>query len=239
MATLAFVYLIVLIAYVNLKPAIPLLNPHAYDMVLEYWERSLFGGVLPTEYFISNSSFFAVAFWNIIYGLFTPFMFVSVAIALQHDGLSGGSLLTLAYTIGLFISLLFTLLFPTFGPIFTHSGWFEAFSSLPSNQLAVFLNRTVREYAQRPGTVYACAGISAMPSYHIFACICGLMYWRYLPTAFQVLGVGIVLLVWISTFILGWHYVLDGVAGIVLGVIVMRALKLIKQHSVNKCNIGS
>jgi len=63
-----------------------------------------------------------------------------------------------------------------------------------------------------------------MPSYHVYACMCGLLYWRYLPAGFQWFGTGLVLLIWVSTFILGWYYVLDGAAGVVLAVLVMKAL---------------
>jgi hypothetical protein len=231
-ALLGFMYCIVLIAYLNLKPAIPMLHAQTYDGVLELLERNIFGGVLPTEVAIKHSSYTAIKCWNVVYGLFTPFMFISVALAIRYRGFSGGALLTLAYAIGLMVSILLTLLFPTLGPLFTHPEWFTRFSALPSNDLAAFLTRTVEEYGNSPGTIYACGGISAMPSYHIFACFCGLVYWRYLPIVYGFLGATAVLLIWVSTFVLGWHYVLDGFAAILLALPLMVGLERIQRCSV-------
>jgi membrane-associated phospholipid phosphatase len=226
---LELVYALILIAYLNLKPAVPLLNPRQYDMALEHLERLMFGGVLPTEYLILHSTYFAVLCWDIIYNLFSPFMFVSLAIAFYYEGFFGGCCLVLAYTTGLLICILIALAYPTFGLLFTHPDWFKEFSALPSNQFAAFLKGTVDEYARVPGTVYACAGIAAMPSYHVFACVCGIAYWRYLPAAFQFFGIALVLLIWVSTVVLGWHYLLDGLAGIILAIIVMATVTKIKR----------
>ena len=219
---LAVVYAAVLIAYVNLKPAIPLLNPATYDAAMESTERALFGGVFPTEWLVTRSSPATLAAWDVIYGLFALVLFVSMMIALNYDGLRGGARLVLALAIGLFLDMLTTLAFPTRGPLFVHPEWFAALKDLPSGELSAFLSTTIERYAAKPGTVYACAGISAMPSYHVYGWTCALLCWRHLPRPL-VIGVwGLALLNWISTVVLGWHYVLDGAVGIVLALLVWR-----------------
>ncbi|RKX59113.1 MAG: hypothetical protein DRP37_07025 [Thermodesulfobacteriota bacterium] len=217
---LAFIYLLVLIPYVNLKPAIPLLNPIEYDTLFESFESALFGGVLPTQWLMAHSSTWMLACWDGIYNLLSLFMFVSLTIALYFDGIRGGARLVLAYSIGLFLDVFFTLLFPTFGPLFVHPEWFGDLANLPSGELSQFLALTVHQYAQAPGHVYACAGISAMPSYHVYGWICGFLYWRHLPRKIFLAGLVLTMLNWLSTIVLGWHYALDGLAGILLALAV-------------------
>ena len=221
---LAAIYLIALIAYVNLKPAIPLLNTASYDGPLESFERALFAGVLPTEWLAARSSFAAFAFWDIVYSWLSLFMFVSVTVALYFEGIRGGARLALAYSIGLFLDVFFTLWFPTSGPLFVHPEWFGPLADLPSGELAAFLRLTVEQYRQSPGTVYACAGISAMPSYHVYGWVCGFLYWRRLPRKVFMVGLVLTALNWASTVVLGWHYALDGLAGIVMALLVSWAV---------------
>lgn len=223
---LSIIYLIVLIAYVNLKPAIPLLNPTNHDASLEIFERALFAGILPTEWIVKRCSSGALAFWESIYGLLSVFMFVSVTIALYYEGFRGGVRLTLAFSIGLFIDVFFTLWYPTVGPLFVHPNWFDGLRGLPSGELSSFLMLTVEQYRQAPGTVYACGGISAMPSYHLYGWICAMVYWRHLSKKVFLFALLLTLLNWASTFILGWHYLLDGLAGIVLALLVSWIMSL-------------
>ncbi len=213
---LALIYAAVLLAYVNLKPAIAVLNPVTCDPQLESWERALFGGVLPTEWLVAHSSRAALYVWEFIYGLFWPMLFVSMMIALHHRGLRGGARLVLALSIGLLLDAMMTLAYPTRGPIFVHPEWFAGLEGLPSGEWAAFLTLTVQCYTAEPGTVYAFSGISAMPSYHVFGWICALLCWSRLPRGVVVFGWGLALLNWVSSVVLGWHYALDGVVGIAL-----------------------
>jgi hypothetical protein len=212
----ALIYLLANTAYSNLKPAVSLINHRQYDAWLESMERALFGGVLPTQWLLERSSAAALYFWDGVYGSVTLFMFVSVTIALHYEGIVGGSRLLLAYCIGLFVDVFFTLWIPSLGPIFVHPDWFEAMSGSNSDTVRRYLLFTVRQYADSPGTTYAYAGISAMPSYHVYAWACGLYYWRRLPGWLLAAGILLNLLNWISTVVLGWHYALDGLAGILL-----------------------
>ncbi|GIW81904.1 MAG: hypothetical protein KatS3mg105_3711 [Gemmatales bacterium] len=218
---LTAIYLIGSVPYVNLKPAIPLINSANYDAETEALERSLFAGTLPSEWLIERTPAWGVWFWDSVYGIFTLFMFISLTIALHHEGFKGGARLVLAYQIGLMIDVLFTLAIPTRGPLFVHPEWFHALDGLPSGELSAFLLETIAEY-QQSNRVYACAGISAMPSYHVYAWICGFLCWRHLSRPLIVVGVILSILNWLSTIVLGWHYALDGLAGIVLALLVCR-----------------
>jgi hypothetical protein len=154
---------------------------------------------LPSEWFALHSSSAAFALWDGVYNLFSLFMFVSVTIALRTEGMVGGARLVLSYCVGLFLGVFLTLLMPTQGPVFVHPGWFAGTEGLPSGTLAKFLEQTVLDYARSPGEVYACAGIAAMPSYHVYGWVCGFLYWRRLPRGVFLFGLGLTMLNWVST----------------------------------------
>lgn len=219
-AVLTLVYTSVLVAYVNLKPAIPLLNPARFDTALEALERALFVGVLPSQWLVAHSGAGALAFWNGVYDLFSMFMFTSLAIAILLGGTRAGAHLTFCFVVGLALDLGMTWLLPTRGPIFEHPEWFTGLRHLSSGQLGSFLQMTVEAYGKAPGTVYACAGISAMPSYHVYAWTCSVIFWRDLPRGLFAAALALAVLNWVSTVALGWHYALDGLVGAALALAV-------------------
>ena len=216
---LALIFAVILLTNSNLKPAIPVLNPQTYDIQLETFERALCGGVLPSQWLITHSSRLGLRFWDFIYDLFGTFLFVSMMIALHREGTRGGARLVLGLAIGLFSSVLIALLYPTLGPLFVHPEWFTALDGTETAQLAAYLTRTAQHYADAPGVRHAVAGIAAMPSYHVVSWTCGLACWRHLPRPLFAFGCLLVLLNWISTVVLGWHYALDGAAGVGLALV--------------------
>lgn len=216
---LALFFAVILLTNANLKPAIPLLNPQTYDIQLETFERALCGGVLPSQWLITHCSKLGLRFWDFIYDLFGTFLFVSMMIALHREGTRGGARLVLGLAIGLFSTVLIALLYPTQGPLFVHPEWFTGLDGTETARLAAHLTMTARHYADAPGVRHAVAGIAAMPSYHVVSWTCGLACWRHLPRPLFAFGCVLVLLNWISTVVLGWHYALDGVAGVGLALV--------------------
>jgi len=62
-------------------------------------------------------------------------------------------------------------------------------------------------------------GVSAMPSLHL-GMVTLTSYWLAIEKRWTIcVTVPWVLLVWMSTIVLGWHYIMDGAGGIVLGVV--------------------
>ena len=224
---LALIFAVILLTNSNLKPAIPILNPQTYDIQLEALERTLCGGVLPSEWLVTHSSELGLRFWDFIYDLFGTFLFVSMMIALHHEGTRGGARLVLGLAIGLFSTVLIALTYPTQGPLFVHPEWFTGLDGTETARLAAYLTMTAQQYADAPGVRHAVAGIAAMPSYHVVSWTCGLICWRHLPRPLFAFGCVLVLLNWISTVVLGWHYALDGVAGVGLALVAYRLARWI------------
>ncbi len=215
-SVLALLFIPVTLINGNLKPAIPLLNSIDHDVQLEALERSLCGGILPTEWLVAHMSRPILEVWATIYNHFASFLLLSMMIGVYYEGLRGGARLLLAISVGLFITLMMSVVYPSRGPLFVHAEWFDVMADSTTMWKARFLEYTVRECASEASPRYMIAGISAMPSFHVIAWTCGLMCWRPLPKWVFAIGVVLVTLNWISTFVLGWHYVLDGVVGIAI-----------------------
>ena len=62
-------------------------------------------------------------------------------------------------------------------------------------------------------------GVSAMPSLHLGMVTLTSFWLAYEKRATLFISIPWVLLVWTSTVVLGWHYILDGAGGIVLGLL--------------------
>jgi hypothetical protein len=220
---LAVVFTLVMLANANLKPALGVLNPRTYDLELEAIERALCFGVLPSEWLVTRTSPAALKFWDFVYGSFALYLLVSVMLAVYREGLRGGARLVLALAAGLWVTLALSLVVPTWGPIYTHPEWYHVLLDCESGHRARALAASVRLYADEPAVRYAVAGISAMPSYHVLAWACaGLLAWGRHSQALGIVGAVMVLLNWISTVVLGWHYALDGLVAIGLAVIACR-----------------
>ena len=74
-------------------------------------------------------------------------------------------------------------------------------------------------------------GVSAMPSLHL-GMVTLTSYWLALEKRWTLcVTVPWVLLVWMSTIVLGWHYIMDGAGGIVLGVVCVWITQWVLQAS--------
>lgn len=204
------------VVYWALKPAIPLLNTSNYDIFLESFERWIFGGKLPSLWLIERIDTTYLALLDNFYFTFTPYLTLSALIALYKNGFSGGLHFTLATSTGLLTCLLIALIFPSYGPIFTHKNTFNELSNLPSGILADYLLKTVQTYQLNPESVPVIAGVAAMPSYHVYAWACATSCWKTLPKPLYVTSLFSFFLNWFCTVALGWHYFLDGLIALLL-----------------------
>jgi hypothetical protein len=215
-AALGLIFVVIMLANANLKPALFLIHPVEYDSTFEALERALCFRVLPSEWFARRAPRWAVLFWDFVYSLFALFILISLLVGLCREGLRGGARYILALAAALCVTLLVALAFPSRGPLFVHAEWFQL-AGTDTERLANDLLRTVADYRAKPGVRYTVAGISAMPSYHVMAWLCALwLCWWGLPRPWVIFASVLVLLNWGSTVALGWHYALDGVVGAAL-----------------------
>ena len=115
---------------------------------------------------------------------------------------------------------------PSAGPIFYERlGFGERFADLPSRPWATmtadYLWANYQDNASRIGT-----GISAFPSLHVagaaWVAIVVASYWRLLaPLAWAYF-----VLILMGSIFLGWHYALDGIAGLIIAILAYRVVSL-------------
>jgi hypothetical protein len=121
--------------------------------------------------------------------------------------------------------------FSSAGPIFQdalfggHSGLIPALQQEGATKALDLYQALWRAYTARYEMLGA--GISAMPSMHIaMACWAALALRAYFPR-FQLMGWTYLALIWFGSVHLGWHYVSDGIGGIVGALLVWSAAGMV------------
>lgn len=162
----------------------------------------------------------AVGAWDTLYHscwgieLFAAFVLVLIGRGpriILHYCLS----LILLFYIGRFLGVIN----PVMGPALFRPelfGYLEGSVTGSALQLVASVMSQPPELAMERGGVLL-GGISAMPSLHV-AMVAVTAYWLIVAKRWTAwVSVPWVLLVWTATVVLGWHYILDGAAGLVLG----------------------
>lgn len=131
-----------------------------------------------------------------------------------------------------YIGRLLGVLNPVMGPAFYQPELFRhldgSATSTAMKMVADVLAQTPEQAMSRGGILLG--GVSAMPSLHV-AMVATTAFWLAVAdrrTMF--VTVPWVLAVWASTVVLGWHYILDGAAGIVLAAASIWITRVVLQH---------
>ena len=208
-------------AYRNLKSVVPLLRPgDLFDPQLADLDRRLFGGHDPAALLHSllgtgvQTHILSAAYVAFI--VFLP-LTIGIALVFSHD-LQSGLLYTTAQSINWVLGAASYFLLPSLGPVYAYPG---AFAKLPASEVTrlqeILLDQRLdflRDAAS--ATPQSVAGFASL---HISMSFTAAL-------AAQLLGAGrslkIGLWIWFAvtlanTIYLGWHYVLDDIAGVVLG----------------------
>lgn len=159
--------------------------------------------------------------WEIIYDVMWTYVTgVLVALVIAKRDRAAVEMAT-ASVIMFYVSHLIALRFPTAGPALYRPEYFPYLNGSLSLSLQKFLTSYQDGRIVQNGLLY---GVVAMPSMHVaLTCLAAFYHvslsrrawpaWLWLAAT------------WISTIILGWHYALDGLGGILLATI---ALKMVK-----------
>lgn len=154
-----------------------------------------------------------LAAWDEIYKLMWSFVLCCAVILYSARRFAPFQDLLLACVLAFYFTRTFAILFPNAGPVFYRAEYFHlegTVSAWAQGMLARYMAGEISQNGLIPGTM-------GMPSLHIalsgMAAYSLFREWRRslwftLPA---------LLLVWCSTVILGWHYLLDGVGGLMVG----------------------
>jgi hypothetical protein len=212
-------------AYRNLKAVVPLIRPEAnFDRQLADLDRSLFAGHDPAALLHSLLGTGITAHvLSAFYVAFIVFLPLTIGVTLVFSrNLQAGLFYTCAQSVNWLIGAGSYYLLPSLGPIYAEPG---LFATLPHSEAArlqdVLLDQRV-EFLRDPAAATP-QSIAAFASLHISMSFTA-------AVAAHLLGAGrrlkIALWVWfgvttIGTIYLGWHYVVDDVAGVALGAIAL------------------
>ncbi|MEA2142283.1 MAG: hypothetical protein QOI64_713 [Solirubrobacteraceae bacterium] len=214
------------VAYRNLKSVVPLLTDKLYDEELAHVDRIVFGaGMDPAE--ILHTVLGTGISTQVLSSVYVSFVFLlplSLAFALVFaPNLRGGLFFATALAINWGLGAVSYLLLPARGPIYYVPGDFATLPDSHASYLQGLLLDERREFLADPNAVGAAQNIAAFASLHcsllitaaLAAHLLGLARW--LRIALWVLFVVSA----IATVHLGWHYVIDDVAGVAIALIAL------------------
>src|SRR4051794_16531330 len=209
------------LAYRNLKSVVPLLRPgELFDRQLAEFDRSLFGGNDPAALLHALLGIgVPTHVLSIAYVAFIVFLPLTIGIALVFSrDIQAGLFYTTAQSINWGLGAVSYFLLPALGPIYAEPA---AFAALPVSEVthlqSVLLDQRA-EFLYDPATGTP-QSIAAFASLHISMSFTA-------AVAAELLGLRgrmrMGLWIWFavtaaSTIYLGWHYVVDDLAGVILG----------------------
>ena len=218
------------LAYRNLKSMIPLLRPgDLFDRQLAGFDRGLFAGNDPAAMLHTLlGTGIQTQVLSAIYVVFIVLLPLSLALALVFSpDLPGGLVYATALSINWPLGAASYLLLPALGPIYATPA---AFADLPASEAArlqgVLLDDRL-EFLRNPMADGTAQAIAAFASVHI-----SMIFTAVLAAHLLGLGRRLRIGLWVllaattvATVYLGWHYVIDDVAGVVLALAALAAAR--------------
>lgn len=212
-------------AYSWIKLTVPVFHPRLFDQALWDLDQKLFFGFAPTILFLdlfSSTAMLRAIDWSYAY-IFFAGMFITFAYFLSDPSrriraalMNGNALLWLT---GAWLYMLL----PSVGPAYRFPEiWLAHASELPVTQkLQAILMRNYQgvlrlAQGQPARDLNIMLGIAAFPSLHV-AFQAFVMFWmRRVWTSGQVLFAIFLFVIFLGSMVTGWHYFVDGAAGIAL-----------------------
>jgi len=210
------------LAYRNLKSVVPLLRPgELFDRQLAEVDRALFGGTDPAALLHGLlGTGVATHVLSSIYVAFIAFLPLALAYAVVFSpNLPGGLFFTTALSINWPLGALSYLLLPALGPIYYMPAWFSDLAASEASRLQGVLLDDRLAFLRDPAVDGTAQAIAAFASLHVSMVFTAAVAAHLLGLDRRLrIGLWVLLAVTtLATIHLGWHYVVDDVAGLVLG----------------------
>jgi membrane-associated phospholipid phosphatase len=210
------------LAYRNLKSIVPLLRPgELFDRQLADVDRGLFGGHDPaTLLHTLLGTGIAAEVLSVVYYAFFLFVPISLALALVFSPTAqGGIFYALALSINWGLGAASYYLLPALGPVYAASAGFADLPATETSHLQAVLIRQRLGFLTDPAAAGAHQGIAAFGSLHT-----AILFTAALAAPMLGLGQRLRIGLWalcglivVATVYLGWHYLVDDLAGAVIG----------------------
>ena len=208
------------LCYRNIKSYLPLARPRILDGELADFERSLFGADPSTLLHQLLGTGVSAQVLSTVYLLFLTFVPISVGVTLVWSSDRAGALwwvsvLSINWVLG--AASYFVL--PSMGPAFSEPHLFAALPETGTTLLQEALVEERRAFLGNPVGSGELQSIAAFASLHISIVFAGALVAHLLraPKAMRI-GMWVYLgLTFPATIYFGWHYVVDDIAGFVIG----------------------
>jgi hypothetical protein len=215
-------FYITYLAYRNLKSVVPLLRPgELFDRQLAEVDRALFGGTDPAALVHGLlGTGFSTEVLSVIYVGFIAFLPLSLAYAVVFSpNLPGGLFFTTALSINWPLGALSYVLLPALGPIYYMPTWFADLPATEATRLQGVLLADRLAFLRDPAVDGTAQAIAAFASLHVSMIFTAAVAAHLLGLNRRLrIGLWVLLAVTtVATIHLGWHYVVDDLAGVVLG----------------------
>lgn len=209
-----------------IKLAVPAVHPRLFDQELWDLDRLLFFGLSPNILFLDLFS--ARPMLRAIDWSYANIFYVSICIALAYFLSEPSRRVRVAFANGhaamWLIGAWLYMLVPSVGPAYRFPDlWFPHEAALRNTQaLQALLMRNyqnvLRVAAGQPATdtIRIVYGVAAFPSLHVGFQTYVFLWMRRVWTSGQVMFALFTVAIFLGSVVTGWHYVIDGIAGIVL-----------------------
>jgi len=214
-----------------IKLVVPVLHPTLYDQALWNLDRTLFFGLSPTVFFLDlfgNPGVLRAVDWS-----YANIFFASTVIAGAYFLSDPSRRVRIAFTNGYavlwIVGAWLYMLVPSLGPAYRFPDiWMAHGETLRMTQ--AFQAMLMRNYqnvlsagrGEPAGAIRIVFGIGAFPSLHVAFQMYVFLWMRKLWTAGEVLFAIFVGAIFLGSMITGWHYFIDGLAGLVLAYVCYR-----------------
>lgn len=217
---------LVIFTYGWIKLVVPLYHPTLYDQALWDLDQALFFGLSPSVFFLDlfgSANLLRAADWS-----YANIFFASTLLAGAYFFSEPSRRVRVAFANGYAVLWItgawLYLLVPSVGPAYRFPDiWMVHGQTLRVTQTFQALlmrnyQNVIRVASGEPaGAIHIAFGIGAFPSLHVAFQTYVFLWMRRLWTAGQVLFGVFVLVIFLGSMITGWHYMIDGLAGLLLG----------------------
>jgi len=208
------------LCYRNVKSYLPLARPELVDADLANFERGLFGTDPSTLLHDLLGTGVSAQLLSTVYLLFLTFVPISVGVTLVWSSDRAGALWWVSVlSINWVLGAASYFLLPSMGPAFTEPHLFTALPETGTSMLQQALVDERRAFVGDPVGSGELQSIAAFASLHISIVFAGALVAHLLraPKAMRI-GMWVYLgLTFPATIYFGWHYVVDDLAGFVIG----------------------
>lgn len=217
-------FALIIFTYGWIKLVVPVYHPTLFDQELWNLDRMFFLGFDPTVFFLDL--FGGQPVLRAVDWLYSNIFFASLMIAgayfLSHPSRRIRVAFANGYAVLWLTGSWLYMLIPSLGPAYRFPEiWLAHDQSLRMTQhMQALLMRNyqnvLRAASGEPAVVQLPFGIGAFPSLHVAFQTYVFLWMRRLWTPGQVLFGSFVLIIFLGSMITGWHYLVDGLAGLLL-----------------------